>query len=86
MLDSTKLSALISEGESETLEFKQKLPPENVISAILAAFANTKGGTLIIGVGDKGEIIGLSKDEATVSYEGYRGQRGLFYLSLSKVG
>jgi predicted HTH transcriptional regulator len=63
------LSALISEGESETLEFKEKLPPENIISTILAAFANTKGGTLIIGVGDKGEIIGLTKDEATVSHE-----------------
>jgi hypothetical protein len=68
MLNAENLSALISQGESETLEFKERLPPENIISAILTAFANTKGGTLIIGVGDDGEIIGLTKDEATLSH------------------
>ena len=69
MLDAENLSALISQGESETLEFKEKLPPENIISAILTAFANTKGGTLIIGIGDKGQIIGLTKDEARLSHQ-----------------
>jgi hypothetical protein len=70
MLDrDINLLALISKGESETLEFKEKLPPENIVSRILTAFANTKGGTLIIGVGDKGEIIGLSKKEASLTYQ-----------------
>lgn len=64
-----KLSELISQGESETLEFKQKLPPESIISRILAAFANTKGGTLIIGVRDQGELIGLTEEEAKVAHQ-----------------
>jgi GTPase len=64
-----KLSELISQGESETLEFKQKLPPESIISRILAAFANTKGGTLVIGVRDQGELIGLTEDEAKVAHQ-----------------
>jgi predicted HTH transcriptional regulator len=74
MLDKNiNLAALIAEGESETLEFKEKVPPENIISASLAAFANTRGGTLIIGVRDDGEIIGLNKGVATLAHERLNG-------------
>lgn len=54
---------LIRSAESETVEIKERLPPDEAVAMILSAFANTKGGTLIIGVGDKGNIIGLSEPE-----------------------
>lgn len=51
---------IIESGESETVEFKTKMPPADLVARVLAAFANTKGGVLILGVGDKGEVVGLS--------------------------
>ena len=53
---------LIKGGESETVEFKTRMPPADLVARVLAAFANTKGGVLILGVGDKGEVVGLSDD------------------------
>jgi hypothetical protein len=60
----TRKLRLISEGEGPTVEFKSSLPPEGQIASNLAAFANTSGGTFIIGVSDTGEIVGLSPEEA----------------------
>lgn len=51
-------------GESQTLEFRSRLPIEPIIGEVFAAFANTDGGILLIGVDDKGEILGLSEEEA----------------------
>jgi len=64
---------LIAEGESEELEFKSTLrwdlkencinkKLEEVVIKTIAAFANSQGGTLLIGVTDDGEIIGLDHD------------------------
>ena len=50
------LTALIREGEGETLEFKEQWN-EHGLEA-LASFVNTKGGTLLIGVKDNGTVLG----------------------------
>ncbi|MEW6186752.1 MAG: ATP-binding protein [Thermodesulfobacteriota bacterium] len=52
--DQAKL--LIREGEGLTLEFKEKFTPR--IDEDLVAFANTKGGILLLGVRDNGSISG----------------------------
>lgn len=68
---------LIAEGESDELEFKSTLrwdvkegkPSkilEDVIVKTVAAFTNVDGGTLIIGVSDEGEILGLVQDFQTL--------------------
>jgi len=49
----------ISEGENNTLEFKTQVTQVNKIARTLCAFANTKGGRLLIGVMDDGEIVGV---------------------------
>ncbi len=55
----SELRSLVSLGENETLEFKRKVAhPEKIIKEIVA-FANTKGGRLLIGVDDNGKIPGL---------------------------
>jgi type I restriction enzyme R subunit len=66
---------LIKAGESKTLEFKSTLrwslkeerqDDKGVTHAVLktiAAFLNTEGGDLLIGVADDGSIVGVEKDQ-----------------------
>lgn len=79
-----KISELITFGESATLEFKSTLQWDVItgqqnkelrLSVIktLAAFLNSEGGTLIIGVEDNGGIYGLSKDLKFVKGHGLDG-------------
>jgi Uncharacterized conserved protein len=67
-------AALIEQGESETLEFKSTLrwhvyaermdkEIEHASLKTIAAFLNTDGGTLLIGVNDDGEPRGLDDDQ-----------------------
>ena len=59
-----KITRLIAGGESETLDFKQTISDAYKIAKTLVAFANNKGGTLLIGVRDNGSICGIrSEDE-----------------------
>ena len=54
-----ELKLLVKQGESAQLEFKRKVAhPDKVIREVVA-FANSEGGTLLIGVNDNGEISGL---------------------------
>jgi len=46
------LQSLIQKGESEHLEFKTSFGKEAIEA--LCAFANTRSGTVLIGVNDKG--------------------------------
>jgi len=54
---------LILQGESQTLDFKFEIADSKKIARTLAAFANTDGGTLLIGVKDNGAIAGVRSDE-----------------------
>jgi hypothetical protein len=57
-----EIEQMVLTGESETLEFKEKLDksrPERVAKTV-AAFANTKGGTIVFGVDDDHRVIGCS--------------------------
>ncbi|HEV7237607.1 MAG TPA: ATP-binding protein [Thermoanaerobaculia bacterium] len=61
---SQELLNLVSQGESETVELKARVPPDGVIAKHLAAFANSKGGVLVIGAAQDGRVTGLSDAEA----------------------
>jgi predicted HTH transcriptional regulator len=52
------LKNLIATGEGTYLEFKQKVASPEKIAREIAAFANTNGGQILVGIGDRGEIIG----------------------------
>jgi len=67
------LEDLIGKGESDELEFKSTLrwdlkegninkKLEDVVVKTIAAFANSHGGTLLIGVADDGTVLGLEHD------------------------
>jgi hypothetical protein len=65
------LKKLVTLGESGTLEFKRKAAyPEKIVREMIA-FANTKGGILLLGVGDDGSLAGLKypEDESHVIQE-----------------
>jgi predicted HTH transcriptional regulator len=58
-----ELKKLVAEGEGIQLEFKRKAAhPEKIVRELIA-FANTEGGTLLIGVDDNKTIPGLKHPE-----------------------
>jgi hypothetical protein len=57
-----EIASLIGQPESATLEYKPVLPPSKTIAKIISAFANTRGGYIILGVTNKLEVNGLSED------------------------
>ena len=59
------LNEIIGSPESETLEYKAVLPPARTLGRLISAFANQRGGIIILGVSEMtGEInvSGLSAD------------------------
>lgn len=71
------INRLLKDGENENSEFKASLrwdykrkevnkELEYVAARAIAGFMNAKGGTLLIGVGDEKELIGLDTDYNTL--------------------
>ena len=59
-MDSQKIKLLIALGETSTVQFKLNVDNEQSFARELVAFANSKGGKILIGVDDKTwNIIGL---------------------------
>ena len=56
---------LIQEGEHQMLDFKFEISDSRRIARSLAAFANTDGGRLLVGVKDNGAIAGVRSEEET---------------------
>ena len=62
MFDSlTELIQKIHLGEDSTIEFMRELPRRNSLADEIAAFANARGGVILIGVDDHGDIAGLDQ-------------------------
>jgi len=62
-LKSHYITDLIKQGENQTLDFKFEISDSRKIARTLVAFANTDGGTLLIGVKDNGVITGIRSEE-----------------------
>jgi len=87
-----RVKELILNGESETFEMKSTLrydvkegmvnkKLEYVVAKTVSAFLNTEGGTLIIGVDDDDNILGLERDLKTLTKQNNDG----FELHLRQV-
>lgn len=59
-MSAADLRNLIQRGEGTYLEFKKTIPSPEKIAREIAAFANTNGGTILIGVDDYKNITGIS--------------------------
>ncbi|PZX10145.1 putative DNA-binding protein [Breznakibacter xylanolyticus] len=57
------LARLIEQGEHDQQDFKFAINDSKKIARSIAAFANTRGGRLLIGVKDNGNIAGVRSDE-----------------------
>jgi len=57
------LKKLIAQGEHQHLDFKFAITDSRKIARSLVAFANSEGGTLLVGVKDNGRIAGIRSEE-----------------------
>ena len=58
-MNEKQLKNKIEAGESQTLEFKNNMIPPPILKKIINAMINTKGGEIILGVKENGEIKGV---------------------------
>lgn len=58
------IKQIIAEGESQRTEFKGSFNVEAMES--ITAFANTEGGCVLVGVSNKGKIVGVDTNEESV--------------------
>ncbi len=63
LMDLNFLKKLVKKGEGTQLEFKKKVANTQKILKEVVAFANTKGGLLLIGVDDNKTLSGLKYPE-----------------------
>lgn len=84
---------LIAAGESVNVEFKSTARwnvkanqvdkrMEHIIVKTIGGFMNAEGGTLLVGVGDDGTVLGLESDFATLGSKGNRDGYELFVTQL----
>jgi len=60
-LSDFELRSLARRGEGPRVEFKRVLPVRGGVARTLCAFANGRGGVLLVGVTDRGTIHGLHR-------------------------
>lgn len=91
------VAELVALGESATLEFKSTLQWDAVRNEVnkqlrfsvlktIAAFLNTAGGTLVIGVEDDGHVLGLAQDLKTMRNSTDRLEQKLMSLVRDRIG
>lgn len=92
-----KLESYIHQGEGRQIEFKSSLrwdkkikyinkKLEFVIAKTVSGFLNSKGGIILIGVNDSGEIIGLEDDYKSLEKKNkLKLDRDVFQLHLSQI-
>lgn len=59
-----ELNNIVQVGENDFVEFKISFSKAVAIS--LVAFSNNKGGKVLVGVSDKGNIVGVSVAEESI--------------------
>lgn len=85
----SQVSELIAVGESQTVEFKSTArwnaragqldkKMEHIVLKTVCGFLNAEGGTLLIGVDDDGEVVGLAEDMKTLGSKPNRDGYELF--------
>ncbi|WP_429884715.1 RNA-binding domain-containing protein [Geoalkalibacter halelectricus] len=65
MINSEKIPALLTHGETATLEFKASFDREAIETVV--AFANARGGTILVGVANNGSIRGVTVGKETLN-------------------
>ena len=75
-------SELIAKGECESIEFKESEKSMPKIIKTIVAFMNLNGGSILIGVHDNGEVLGVALDNQELDNI----QKDLYNQIRSKIG
>ncbi len=62
-MNENELRSRLALGEDSHTQFKAAMPNAESLAAELVAFSNGSGGTLFVGAGDDGSVVGLGTDE-----------------------
>ncbi len=90
------LAELLAQGENQHVEFKssllwdyrrQKVNKELYVPVMknIVAFLNTTGGTLLIGVDDEGQVLGLEPDYRSIPKPNADGFENVFNMAFNKM-
>ncbi|NHZ71847.1 MAG: hypothetical protein GWP17_02025 [Aquificales bacterium] len=90
------VTALIASGENQSVEFKASLQWDyrqqkrnkdlyEPVMKNLAAYMNTAGGALLIGVDDEGQILGLTPDYNTLGKKNSDGFENVLNMAFNKM-
>jgi len=85
-MDTENLKRIIAEGESVEVEFKQSFHSVQEIARVIAAFANTQGGLLILGVKSEGTIEGIKENLDIVQQKISQANATIHPAPLTNVG
>lgn len=66
-MNTTDIEKLAKQGESEKLEFKLGSVPASTVAKVVCSFLNTHGGRLLLGVNDRGELVGVKTPRDTAA-------------------
>ena len=84
------LTELLLQSEGPTLEFKSNTPPPESLSRLISGFANSGGGTVIVGVQEPNHVLGtdVARFEKLVQHakERLRGQLELVHYPVNIGG
>ncbi|MDY0165666.1 MAG: putative DNA binding domain-containing protein [Thermoguttaceae bacterium] len=62
-MEAIEVIELIAMGEDSRTQFKENIHNAESLAGDLAAFANSRGGRILVGVDDQGNITGLTQDD-----------------------
>lgn len=60
------LYEMIEGGENASVEFKRKFSSPEKIAKEMIAFANTKGGTILFGIDDNKDVVGVESEKGEI--------------------
>jgi len=63
------IQEIISQGENTTVEFKTKISQPWILTRSISAFANTKGGKILVGVDERRGIVGCDRKQLQRMFE-----------------
>jgi len=65
----SEIQEIISQGENTTVEFKTKISQPWILTRSISAFANTKGGKILVGVDERRGIVGCDRKQLQRMFE-----------------
>ena len=65
----SEIQEIISRGENTTVEFKTKISQPWILTRNISAFANTKGGKILVGVDERRGIVGCDRKQLQRMFE-----------------